>query len=246
MLFDESPINAFWSGQLRKIDKVCMSSFVQQGHGYHLWHYDPLDLPAGVKSCDASTIVPRYIYEKWLQNPRRHTLQTFANYFRYVLIAKHGGWWVDVDFFCLKHFAFPQPYVFSGMDAELREELHPYKEQLGDYSHCVNGIFKAPRNAPFLLDMLAEIEDRAKQADYPTFGIWGTVLFTRYVLKYNLLHYQTKKHVFIPFGFREVDRIFTEDLTIPEWAYAVHLYNYVSREAKPNSLYAKILGGGVI
>jgi len=57
------------------------------------------------------------------------------------------------------------------------------------------GFFKAPRTASFLSDVLQQIEPQANQGLYPNFGMWGTVVFTKSILKYDLYKYKTKKYV---------------------------------------------------
>lgn len=100
-------IQGFWAGNLSEMERLCIRSFVANGHDFHLYTYDQLvDVPAGCIVKDASEIVPHDDIGKFTH------LQQFADYFRYALLRKHGGWWVDMDVICLKPFDFEEPYLF--------------------------------------------------------------------------------------------------------------------------------------
>lgn len=217
-------INGLWVGQVGPAQRLGIRSFLANGHPYRLWTYQPQEVPEGTILADANEIVPKDVFDRW--KPGKHRLQTFANYFRYELIHKHGGWWMDLDCICVRPFTelAPPPYVFCSI-AGVRQ-----RPQLADLPcHIINGAFKAPKGACFLDDILKEIRPRALVGDYPEFGIWGTVVFTRAVFDYGLDLFKQDRNIFIPFGFQDVARIYTDPtLKVPDWAYTVHLYNYTA------------------
>ena len=52
-------------------------------------------MPAGVLAADAGAILPRG------EIGRCQSIEAFADVFRYELLFREGGWWADVDVFCL-------------------------------------------------------------------------------------------------------------------------------------------------
>jgi len=237
-------INSLWIGtDLNEFGIITAKSHLTHGHEFNLWVYRNMkSIPDGVAIRDASEIIPRSVCRKWFENlhPQqrfKHTKQTFANYFRYKLIHKYGGWWVNMDGVCVKPFDFTEEYVLTGIDAIPRPELKNYPFNI------INGTFKAPKEAPFLQSIIEEIEPMAQEGRHPRkFGMWGTVVFTKHAFKHGLEKYKTEQHVFCPFGFKESERMFKEpNAEIPDWAYTVHLYNYVSKnECVKDSIYDRL------
>ncbi|WP_439597212.1 hypothetical protein [Falsiroseomonas sp.] len=94
---------SFWhGGALSPYEALCLASFVRQGHRIELFTYDAeLAVPAGVVRRDAAGILPPeriFFYESGLG---RGSIAGFANLFRYTLLAREPGWWVDTDVLCL-------------------------------------------------------------------------------------------------------------------------------------------------
>ena len=91
-------IQGLWFGEsLTNLERLCMKSFMDNGHEFHLYVYDELqDIPQGVIVKDANEIVPRTRIKefRWFAG--------FSDFFRYMLLAKKGGWYVDMDVICLR------------------------------------------------------------------------------------------------------------------------------------------------
>lgn len=104
-------INMFWFGdRLPALHRMCIASFVQQGHPVNLYCYRPPDgVPQGVHVCDAGEIVD----ESNIFKSTGGSYALFADQFRYELLHRHGGWWADCDVYCLQPFRFDTPYVFG-------------------------------------------------------------------------------------------------------------------------------------
>lgn len=202
-----------------------MASFLANGHPYRLWTYDNLDVQFGVDLCDAREIVAEEVYRRWFvdnSDQRKHKLPTFACYFRYALINKHGGWWCDADTIALKPFDFTEPYVLCGryFDKAFMQE------KLG--LQIINGIFKTPKEGVLLRSLLNAIAVDAVAGIDPGWGEWGPKLFTEHVKRNGLLRYKVDENIFAPFppGESGIDLQYTRtDIEIPEWAYAIHLWN---------------------
>ena len=86
----------FWhGGPLPSYARSCMRSFLERGHRVRLYTYRSLDLPPGVEQADAALIMNAD------EMSRYRGIAAFADAFRYELLSREGGWWVDVDVFCL-------------------------------------------------------------------------------------------------------------------------------------------------
>ena len=236
-------INCFWTGgDLNEIAIVSMRSFICTGHEFHLWHYNEVtNVPTGVIQKDASEIVPLSIYKKWFPDGfaidyRKTKIPTFACYFRYKLINKIGGWWCDADTIALKLFDFPQDYVFC------RQYFDDPKNEAAEGIRIINGTFKCPKGCNLLTSILEEIEDDATNSLDPGWGEWGPKYFTKKIIQLDLLKHTTAQNVFAPFppGASSLNaQFYNTNVTIPDWAYSLHLFNRSSMDVKANkgSLY---------
>ncbi|HKU13767.1 MAG TPA: glycosyltransferase [Steroidobacteraceae bacterium] len=108
-------VHMFWHGPpLSRIERLCMSSFVANGHTVQLHVYEePQHVPAGVTLCDASQVLPR---DALFVHRESGSLAVFADWFRYRLLAERGGLWVDTDVVCLRPFTHAGPEIFGWQD----------------------------------------------------------------------------------------------------------------------------------
>ena len=119
---DNKIIHGMWFGtQLSRLELLTLHSFTRFGHEFHLWAYDDLshyDFPSGVVLRAATKIIPRKgVFAKSQQDSetgvgRGSFGAPFSDLFRYKLLNKHGGIWVDMDVTCLKPFDFASEYAF--------------------------------------------------------------------------------------------------------------------------------------
>src|SRR3954467_11991771 len=90
-------VRCFWHGPFSPYEALCLSSFVAAGVAVELFSDAPVSgLPAGVTRRNAREILDRdvalYRHEFDGPSPSLH-----SNHFRYVLLEKFGGWWIDTD-----------------------------------------------------------------------------------------------------------------------------------------------------
>lgn len=90
-------VRSFWHGPFSPYEALCLSSFIAAGIGVELFSQEPLSgLPDGVTARKARDIldcdVAFYRHEPDGPSPALH-----ANHFRYALLEKLGGWWIDSD-----------------------------------------------------------------------------------------------------------------------------------------------------
>ena len=109
-------VSMFWHGPaLSRIERLCMASFIANGHAVRLHAYAELaGVPAGVDLIDAATILPRAVLDAHIES---RPLALFADRFRYQLLLDHGGLWVDTDVVCLKPFDHARAEIFAWQDA---------------------------------------------------------------------------------------------------------------------------------
>src|SRR5215204_5484879 len=93
----------FWHGPpLTGLLQVCLSSFIEQGHSFHLYVYAPVEAPKGIELKNANEVIPQSEL-LWYNNPQtdKPDLGPFSDLFRFKLLSTRGGWWSDVDTLCL-------------------------------------------------------------------------------------------------------------------------------------------------
>ena len=103
-------IQSLWIGEaLSNLEIMSMKSFLANGHIYHLYTYGAINnIPDGVIIKDANDILDKS--EIFTYN--NGSPSAFSNLFRYMLLFKKGGYWVDTDIVCNKPFIFEKDYLF--------------------------------------------------------------------------------------------------------------------------------------
>ena len=205
-------INGLWIGQLTPLERLCLRSFVAQGHPYHLYTYDQIEnVPPGVTLQDASQILPQSQIFRNARGQGKGSLAAFSDLFRYKLLLDRGGWWVDTDVFCLKPFDFDAPYVFGAEDKPV-----------------ATGIIKMPQGSP-LAQRCYESACRVNRKKI----VWNelAVILEHSVRELNLMSYVLPPEVFSPIVWSEVpEYVRGEKLFVRSpRSHAVHLYNEMWR-----------------
>ena len=103
-------VQSLWIGDsLSELEALCIRSFIFHGHPFHLYTYGNVDnIPQGTVVRDASEIIPEdQIYRV------RDSLAIFSDQFRWELLSRQGGCWVDMDMICLRPFEFENEIVFG-------------------------------------------------------------------------------------------------------------------------------------
>ena len=109
---------SFWLGKsLPPCQKLCMKSFIDYGHEYDLYTYDPVPVPEGVRVLDACEILHRNEVFFYRHGKERGSVAGFADLFRYRLLMLRGGWWVDTDVVCLSS-KIPEGEIFMERQCE--------------------------------------------------------------------------------------------------------------------------------
>lgn len=107
-------IKTLWIGpSLSAIERLALASFLNHGHQVELFAYDDIaNIPEGVTVRDANEILSKDKIFKYKEKP---SYAAFANWFRYEMLYREGGCWVDTDVVCLKPFDFDSDF-FVGLE----------------------------------------------------------------------------------------------------------------------------------
>ena len=108
---DLPPIQGLWLGnRLGLIEQLSIRSFLAHGHPYHLYTYeDVADVPAGTEIMDGNEILP----SSELYRCRGRGWAPFSDWFRWELLLRRGGYWMDLDMVCLRPLDFAEPVVLG-------------------------------------------------------------------------------------------------------------------------------------
>jgi hypothetical protein len=214
---------ALWlGGPLPPLAWLCLSSFVRFGHRVHLYSYDQLAPPSGVKAKPADSVLPRE-HVRFLHG----SYATFANVFRYALLEKAGGWWVDTDVLCIGN---PIPIC----------DIAFAEEEKGTFN---NALLKFPKRHQLVKELLAQ----AQKSDFDkiAFGDIGSKLLTTVINKHQVgilaqpkesfypLHWLESYKVLFPEFTREIyDRISRQPF-LHFWNYMYRFFGYDASKFRP-------------
>lgn len=230
----DNPIQSLWIGrELSIMEILCIKSYIYHGHEFHLYSYNPVDhLPNGTIIKDANEILPQNEIFRDIFG----SFANFANKFRFILLYKKGGWWVDMDTICLKPFNFDEDYVFS---SESRDPHHRF---------LVNNTYiKSLPQSKFLKDCLDFIEERGYSDIH--WGELGINLLSRMIFRNRLAEYIKPPKYFCPISLYKLNLITNDsDYSFGASAYAIHLWNELWRRSQldknatysVNSIYEKL------
>lgn len=173
--------NFFWHGDLLRLQRSVIASFVHHGFEVNLWSYVGHQVP-GARACDARAILPesdlfKYKYITKHTSESTASIAVFSDLFRYTLLSEQSGWWFDTDGFCL-------------VNADKFKTLRETREIVAG-AECVfeMSAFESVANGVLYMDKThaAELLRRAKilcnqyNNVLPQWGIIGPKLLTNYI-----------------------------------------------------------------
>jgi len=231
-------IQSAWIGShIGMMERLCINSFLKNGHEFHLYTYgDVGPLPFGTEQRSITDVLPLDLI-----NPEvfKDKYAVLSDIFRYHLIKTLGGWWVDLDTYCLRPFDFDSDYVFDADRMKVKSLSGPLYEsgevpirtQSGDFIYIINGTYKAPKNSPLMEEMASRSLRCFDWKDTGPSSFTGTIVskfpdLLKYVLPLPLLN---------PLSWWNLSRLWDDNQpqTLPEGAYAIHLYrsNWIAANA---------------
>jgi hypothetical protein len=216
----DQAVRTFWHGSpLSAYQLLCLRSFVDRGHAVEVFSYDPsLAVPNGVLCRDADEIWPtdrvmHYQIGFGTGSPSLH-----SDLFRYAMLYRLGGWWIDMDVVLLRTELPEQPIYFARENTE----------------YIVTGTLKFPPRHDLLADCVREC---AKVGETATWGQTGSRLFEPLVKKYGLEPLAQTYETTYPIPWRQIAILFdparAEEVGI-RCAHAsfLHLYNEIWRQSQ--------------
>jgi hypothetical protein len=230
-------IQGLWIGaELSVMEHLSIASFLSNGHQFHLFVYSEVkNIPAGTVIRDGEEVLPASSIFRYRESG---SYAGFSNFFRYELLCKYGGWWVDLDTICLHPFRFANDYVIGS-------------EPVADGgSHPISGVMKMPSQSP-LMQYLTQV-CRAKNRETLKWGETGPRLVADGIRRFSLEEYVQASDIFCPLGWYEWDKVLdpTASVTLETPIHAIHLWNEVWRRHgkdkgavyHPDCLYEKLKG----
>lgn len=221
-----------WIGELSAVERACMRSVLRQGHTLTLWTYGPVQgVPDGVVKRDAAEILP----ESSIVRHHSGSVALFANRFRYELIRRGLGTWLDTDVYLLAPLDLERAYLMGREEADviassilrlpmdcriLRDLLMLFEEEI----------------IPFWMPLSARIASRWRLLVDGRTGIermpWGSLgprALTAYARAYGVAGEAHRPAVFYPVNWRQADWIKSPRLGLEQMisadTVAVHLWN---------------------
>lgn len=136
-------ISGLWIGdELPLLARLCIKSFLDHGIAFRLFTYRPYEnVPEGTIICDAADILP----EQEIFKHHTGSYAPFADWFRYTLLEREGGFWTDLDVACLSK-ALPASMPYFALQ---EEEL------------AAIGVLGFPKNHPVMAAMKELAKDPA-------------------------------------------------------------------------------------
>ena len=234
-------IQSLWIGEeISVIEKLCMASFVANGHEFHLYTYSNLEgVPDGVIIKDANIILP----ESQIFTYCNGSYAGFADWFRWELLLKCGNFYVDMDMICLKPFDFQDDIVFGKEDVTLScpavikfpkgHYLSKFMVDVCQYPNKLRG-YDGLRTKIRKLSRKFFLGNRKRNVSWGEAG--GPVGFTN-VLKYFDLFESGKPFTyFFPIHYANWKCIFDDTLkndpSLFFNTFAIHLWNEKCRQEK--------------
>jgi hypothetical protein len=131
-----------WVGnRLGPVERACLRSVLRQGHDLALYCYGEVEgIPAGVEVRHAGDVLPKSAVFRH----RSGSYAFFADWFRYELMRRGAGTWVDTDV-----------YLIAPLDPEPRYYF-------GEQGQGVlnNAVLRLPADSPLLGDLLVPFEGK--------------------------------------------------------------------------------------
>lgn len=220
-------IQMLWIGKKMSASCVaCISSFLEHKHEVHLYLYESMEtiLPKDLTIKDAREIMPEEEIFYCQTEPGLGSPSPFSDFFRWKLLRDRGGWWVDADVACVRHWDFEQEvvlagersYVFDGSDYVLDDH----------YATCVMKLPKGHKIAEDCYNYCMSLNK-------------AEVYWTQPAIDNLNMHAEPKgwvdPNVFCPVFWQEWEQLFE-----PGWApgkdtFGVHLWNEMQRRCEPKT-----------
>jgi hypothetical protein len=234
-----SYINCFWHGRtLGDLEQICLLSMLRQNCKVRLFCYDPItNVPSGIEIIDAREIMPRH---ELLVHRATGSPSLGSNKFRYLIMKKGLGTWLDTDVILIEQLPQAEDYIFGWQGERLicGAVLHLPQNSpiLGEICEFVSQEYPIP---PFYDGATRSALVRKSQSGHPInvrdlpWGIYGPETLTYFVRKNNLTHLSKSREVFYPIHYTKAYVLLSSKYDVSELltpsTVAVHLWSNALR-----------------
>lgn len=231
-------VNAVWVGEeLGPIAAACLRSFVRAGHRTRLHAYDRIrDLPTGIELVDAARILDRskVVRHKW-----KASFAFFSDLFRYELLARGEGIYIDCDVYCVRPIKSREYIVGYERDGAINGAVLAMPSD----SLLLAKLRRAATDPGFIPPWLVR-EKRAlyklryllglgRSAHSMPWGTFGPHALTRYIKELDLQKEVCPHDIFYPLDYGRITLLFDPELRIEDISShrteCIHLYNELLR-----------------
>ena len=249
-------IKSLWVGpELSKIERLSLQSFVANGHEVQLFTYHPVKgVPEDVSVRNGNDILAEPEIAQFREN---NYLSGFADWFRYELLFREGGIWVDTDVVCLKPFDFnASPAVFGQeeykrfnnavLGGDPGQELFKFMAKQAEFPNRFLPFDRQRDKRRKLIRKCIKGNNRARLK----WGEVGPTGLTRAIQYFDLQHLSLPHIAFYPIHSKCWHSMFDltyEDIDQPfPGSYAIHLWNEMIRKGKNIDKNGPFLRGSLI
>lgn len=211
-----------WTGsRLSQLERLCLTSFVANGHDVHLYTYDSSlqGVPPGVDVMDAREVLPSSAVTRYgvRAGVGRGSLAGFSDLFRFKLLYDRGGWWVDTDVVALDTFTDSDPPIAAQRDDPGGRS---------GVATCVLRLEQRSAAARYLYETAAATDLAAID-----WGEIGPALLWDAVRRFGLAEWVACPDDYCPIDWSDVGRLTMPGVSLPPRAKAVHFWNEMWRRA---------------
>lgn len=241
-------IHALWVGErLGSIAKCCLQSFILRGHKVYLHAYQKInDLPNGVCLIDANKIIPN---DKLFKHKKTGSYALFSDIFRYELLSKVDGVYVDCDVYCLKPICLSSSEYLLGFEDD--NSINGAVLALPPKSKLLRKLLEISNNPAFIPPWYEKTKQRFKiknlwkkkplkhVSDMP-WGVLGPQAITYFVKQMGLTDLISPIDIYYPVHYSCISQILDPDLRITDLitsrTICFHLYNEMIKLINLNDL----------
>ena len=209
---DQPIVQSLWIGsRLSVMEQLSIRSFLDQGHAFHLYAYQPLqNVPAGTIVRPGNEILPESEIFCYQTRLGKGSFAGFADSFRYKLLLERGGWWSDLDCVCIRPLDFAEEHVLG------------YERRPKGAPHVNVAIIKAPVGSRLIEHCwrVCQMVDRSRL-------MWaeiGPQLMGEAVAAVDVPVRILDPGAFYPIDFWQTWQLIQER-KVPENSYSIHLWH---------------------